>query len=73
MNVTEDQIAQMSRAEKLQLMEALWVDLSRAGSEVESPDWHRPALEETESRLAAGEECVLDWDDAKRELWKRVR
>ena len=72
MIVTENQIAQMSREEKLQLMEALWVDLSRSGGEVESPDWHRPALEETESRLAAGHERVLDWDEAKRELRKRV-
>lgn len=72
MIVPENQIAQMSREEKIQLMEALWVDLSRAGVEVESPDWHRSALEETESRFAAGQERVLDWDEAKRELRKRV-
>jgi hypothetical protein len=72
MIVTENQIAQMSLEEKLQLMEALWQDLSRSGGEVDSPDWHQPALEVTESRLAAGLERVLDWDEAKRELRRRV-
>ncbi len=72
MVVTENQIAQMSREEKIQLMEALWMDLSRAADEVESPDWHRSALEETEARLAAGQERILDWDEAKRELRRRV-
>ena len=65
------QIEKMSRKEKLQAMEALWADLSRNDDDLESPDWHRSALEETEKRLASGVENVLDWEDAKRELRKR--
>ena len=72
MIVTENQIAQMSREEKIRLMAALWVDLSRSDVAVESPDWHRAALEETESRLAAGQERILDWDESKLELRRRV-
>jgi hypothetical protein len=64
------QLETMSREEKLQVMEALWADLSQ-NDDVESPAWHKDALEETEARLASGEEKILDWDDAKRDLRKR--
>jgi hypothetical protein len=67
--VTTIQIEQMSRAEKLQVMEAIWADLSKA--EVESPAWHADVLRETEARVAAGEERITDWEVAKRELRKR--
>ncbi|HMP74611.1 MAG TPA: addiction module protein [Kiritimatiellia bacterium] len=69
--VTTVQIEQMSRAEKLQVMEALWADLSKTEAEVESPSWHAEVLRETEARVAAGEEQITDWDTAKRELRKR--
>jgi hypothetical protein len=69
--LTTLQIEQMSRAEKLQVMEALWADLSETEAEVESPAWHADVLRETEARVAAGEERITDWDTAKRELRKR--
>ena len=65
------QIDKMSRAEKLQTMEALWENLSRTEAEVESPSWHRDVLKETESRVAAGQERIADWETAKKELRKR--
>ena len=49
-------------------MEAIWDDLSREAEQVESPDWHREALDETERRLRAGQENVRDWHEAKKEL-----
>lgn len=69
--VTAVQIELMSRAEKLQVMEALWADLSKTEAEVESPSWHADVLRETETRVAAGAERITDWDTAKRELRKR--
>ena len=71
MDINAEQIAQMSREEKLLMMEALWADLSRTDSDVESPKWHEAVLNETDNRLAAGEEKLLDWDEAKRDLRKR--
>ena len=65
------QIAQMSRGEKLQTMEALWEDLSKDEAEVESPAWHDEVLRETEARVAAGQEQIADWTSAKRELRNR--
>ena len=58
----------LPRREKLQLMESLWIDLNQAGEEVDSPEWHDAVLLETERRLAAGEEEVFDWEDAKRRI-----
>ena len=69
--VTTLQIEKMSRTEKLQAMEIIWADLSKAEAEVESPAWHADVLRETETRVAAGQERIADWDTAKRELRKR--
>jgi hypothetical protein len=69
--ITTVQIEKMSRAEKIQTMEALWEDLSRLDAEVESPPWHRDVLKETEARVAAGREQIADWQTAKKELRKR--
>ena len=65
------QIEQMTRAEKLQVMEAIWADLSANDADVESPAWHLDVLRETEARVAAGEEQIVDWETAKRDLRKR--
>ena len=65
------EVGHLSREEKLRVMEAIWEDLSREAEPVESPDWHREALEETERRLQAGQERVVDWPEAKKELRKR--
>lgn len=67
----ELQLDKLSREEKLGIMEALWLDLSRDSSRLESPAWHEEALRETEARAAAGLEKSMDWETAKRELRKR--
>lgn len=64
-------IGRLSRDEKLRMMEALWEDLSRDERQVESPEWHREALQEAEKRFDSGQESMMDWQDAKRELRKR--
>ena len=69
--VTTLQIEQMSRIEKLQVMEAIWADLSKSENDVESPVWHEVALKETERVLADGNERIIDWEEAKKELRKR--
>ena len=71
MMISIDQIAQMSREEKLQTMEALWADLSRSDSDVASPAWHEDAFKEAEARVASGQERIADWEEAKQELRKR--
>ena len=65
-------LAQMTVAEKLQAMEVLWADLSERAADEAVPAWHAEVLAERERRLAAGEERVLDWDEAKRQLRREL-
>ena len=64
-------IGNLSKEEKLRVMEAIWEDLSKEDTEVESPKWHQEALHETEQRLNLGEEKKIDWQTAKKDLRKR--
>ena len=45
----------LSRSEKLRIIEQLWDELSRDPGSVESPAWHADALREAETRVANGE------------------
>ena len=65
----EELVMKLPRLEKLRLMESLWADLTQPDDElVDSPSWHESVLRETEQRLAAGQEEMLDWDEAKRRI-----
>lgn len=64
---------QMTLAEKLRLMEALWADLSRNEQNIESPAWHGQVLEEREQRLRSGEARFIDWETAKQHLRDRLK
>ena len=63
---------QMSTAEKLRAMDALWSDLSRREAELESPAWHGQVLRDREERVASGKESFADWETAKAQLRKRL-
>jgi len=62
----------MTIAEKLQVMEVLWEDLTRHSEALESPEWHREILEERERRIESGEARFTSWEEAKAEIRKRV-
>lgn len=66
------ELDKMSKAEKLQAMETLWVDLSKDETSIESPAWHGDVLRETEERVSSGSESPVDWTTAKKELRKRL-
>jgi endonuclease/exonuclease/phosphatase family metal-dependent hydrolase len=65
------EIQNLSKEEKLRVMEAIWEDLSKVDDQIESPDWHLQALQETDQRFRSGQENIVDWQDAKKELRKR--
>ncbi len=48
-------------------------DLTHEEESLESPDWHKLALQETEDRLATGQENSVEWKKAKIELLKRFK
>lgn len=61
----------MTKEEKLRMMEALWVDLTRSQDEFSSPDWHGDVLKVREERVKSGKEEHKDWEIAKKELRDR--
>jgi len=63
-------MAEMTKAEKISAMEALWNDLCQNETAVISPAWHGEILRDRKRRVKAGTEKVLDWAEAKAILRK---
>ena len=62
---------QMTIAEKLRALEAIWADLSRHEEKIESPAWHEQVLKDRDERVASGKESFVNWEAAKSELRRR--
>lgn len=62
-------LKEMTLADKLQVMEAIWADLSSDDSGYTPPEWHGAILEERQEHYAAGKISKSDWNEAK----KRIR
>ena len=54
--------------EKLQVMEAIWDDISRAETNLEVAQWHKDLLDERERLIAEGKAQFLEWDEAKKKI-----
>ncbi len=65
-------LEEMTREEKLRVMEALWIDLTRHEQEFLSPNWHEDVLKARERRVQSGQEEYGDWELAKKGLTKRL-
>lgn len=59
-------IENLSRTEKLRMMESLWDDLARDTTNLPPPEWHGDELKKTELVHAAGEAGFVDWEAAKK-------
>jgi len=66
------QLSQLTFSEKLDLLEAVWADLSREEEILESPAWHQGVLHDREAAFAAGKATVSDWEEAKERIRKNV-
>ncbi|MFH1862347.1 MAG: addiction module protein [bacterium] len=65
-------LSQLSLAQKLDLMEILWADLTRDEKKLESPAWHKTVLKDREEALTAGKITTSDWEQAKKRISKKV-
>ena len=65
-------LSQFSFAQKLELMETLWADLSRDEKRLKSPGWHETILKDREEAYIAGKVTVSDWEQAKKRIKKKV-
>jgi len=61
-------IENLTRTEKLCMMEAIWDDLARDPVELSSPEWHALALNEAEQAHAENQADFISWDVAKKML-----
>lgn len=72
--ITTEQIKQLSTAEKLQVMETLWQELTAEGADhLASPAWHQQALQQTENSVREGDVVTHDWELAKQSLRNKFR
>jgi hypothetical protein len=62
----------MTVAEKLRAMEAIWENLSRDESQIDSPEWHGDVLRERDAKIKSGGEKFVDWETAKKQLLKKL-
>lgn len=67
------QIGQMTLAEKLGAMEALWNDLCRQEEQIPVPQWHQDLLDERERSIERGKATFVDWATAKRLIAEESR
>jgi putative addiction module component (TIGR02574 family) len=65
-------ISKLSFAEKLELMEELWADLTREEKKLKSPAWHEVVLKDREAAYEAGKLTASDWEQAKKRIKKKV-
>lgn len=72
MERAEIPLSQLTYAQKLELMELLWADLTRTDQTFDSPDWHEGILQDREAALADGKSAVSDWEEAKERIRRNV-
>jgi len=65
-------IEKLSLAQKLDLMEAIWDNLTKDEGPLESPDWHGPILRNRETAMESGKADVSDWREAKDRIRRNV-
>ncbi len=65
-------LSQLTFAQKLDIMETLWNDLSRGEKVINSPDWHEDILKDRDKALAEGTLSISDWEEAKERIRKNV-
>lgn len=58
----------MSTIEKLMAIEMIWDDICRNSSNFPSPDWHGTVLKKRDQDIASGEDRLIDWEVAKKQL-----
>ena len=61
-------IEDLSRSEKLRMMEAIWDDLVHDTVTLSSPEWHADELKETERAYEEKRTELISWETAKKFL-----
>ncbi len=62
MKLNTEDILKLSALERVRMMETIW-DVMTIKSEVESPDWHEPLLQQRRELLDSGEMSFIKLSD----------
>ena len=73
MNILDIPIDDMTVAEKLSLMERIWVALEKRPSDIPSPAWHGDILATRLRAVAEGKTQFIAWSEAKERLQRRYQ
>lgn len=65
-------IENMTVAEKLSAMEALWDALCRDEEQILVQEWHKQVLDERQQQIEAGQATFTDWETAKARIRNRL-
>ena len=66
-------LQKMSAEEKIRITESIWDDLCDTAGSTLSPDWHGSVLADRKAAVLAGEDEIIDWEDAKRKISDELR
>jgi hypothetical protein len=65
---TIPEIAEMTPAQQVELMEALWKSMTERNLNSEPPSWHREYLADRENAVNHGEDSFISLDEFESEL-----
>ena len=69
--MTSEELKTMPISEKLQLMEAIWMDMRDRFERLEVPPQLKELLDQRRARVRDGSAQLLDWDSIKASIGKR--
>ena len=64
------EVNKLTLREKLQIMEAIWIDLRQHVDALDAPPEHRDLLDSRRDRVASGQAALHDWDQVKHTIVK---
>jgi putative addiction module component (TIGR02574 family) len=64
---------EMTRDEKLRLIEEIWESLEDDTDDLPVPDWHRRELDRRLDELDRGEAIGIPWEQALQEIQSRLK
>jgi hypothetical protein len=72
MEAVDIPLSKLSFAQKLNLMETIWDDLTKDEKKLESPTWHHDILKDREKAAATGKAKFSDWKQAKERIKRNI-
>ena len=63
----------MSLNEKFMAIEMIWDDICHNSADFPSPAWHETILKERDEKIASGEDKLIDWEVAKKQMRNSIK